>query len=157
LDYKPGPAVPAGKTPDHIPYGEKDLSKVRSAGSGDFAGKIAGKHTGYIDLAIKRQKGLESLTGSAEAVYVNYSDDGKTFYNGFEKSQYSPFSENTYEADVVMSGAETGETKFRAAFSKLTDGDPPKLLFDKADDGKPKSCGYARYQGVTLNIEDLLA
>jgi hypothetical protein len=156
-DYMPGLAVPTGKTPDNIPYGEKDLSKVRSAGTGDFTGKIAGKHTGYIELIIKRQKGLESLTGSAEAVYVNYSDDGKTFYNGFEKSRYSPSFENTYEADVVMSGAEAGETKFRAAFAKTTDGELPKLLFDKDEDGKPKSCGYARYQGVTLKIEDLLA
>jgi hypothetical protein len=155
-DYVPGSAVPAGKSPDNIPYGEKDLSQVRSTSGGSFAGKIAGKHGGYIELTMQGEQGM-GQNGSAEAVYVNYSDDGKTFYNGFEKSQYSPFSETTYEADVVMSGAETGETKFRAAFSKVIGGEPPKLLFDKADDGKPKSYGYARYQGITLKIENLLA
>jgi hypothetical protein len=65
-------------------------------------------------------------------------------------------SENIYEADLSMTGADEGETKFRATFSRVSWDKPPKLLFDKAGDGKPKSCGYARYRGLTLNIADLL-
>jgi hypothetical protein len=155
LDYVPGPAVDAQKTPEDIPYAEKDLSKIRSLSS-NFSGKIAGKQGGYIELTIQGQQGMESLAGSTEAVYVNFTDDGKTFYNGFEKSRYSPFAENTYEADLSMTGAEEGETKFRAVFSKVSGGEPQKLLFDQAADGKPKSFGYAQYRGVTLNIKDLL-
>lgn len=44
--------------------------------------------------------------------------------------------------------------KLRATFSALA-GSEPKLLFDIDADGKPKSYGYARFNGVTLKIEDL--
>jgi hypothetical protein len=52
-----------------------------------------------------------------------------------------------------MNGAEQGEMKFRAAFSKIAGNEPSKLLFEKAADGKPKSYGYATYNGVTLYPE----
>jgi hypothetical protein len=98
---------------------------------------------------------MESWEGSIEVRYVDFSDDGRNFYRGFEKSRYSVSAENTYEADLTVSGVEPGEMKFRAAFSKASYSDPPKLLFEKAEDGKPKSYGYAAYRGITLNIEDM--
>jgi hypothetical protein len=154
-DYTPGPAVPARTIPDHIPYAEKDIEKIRTLGDPNTEGKIAGKHSGYIEFKKQGREGMESWDGSIEVRYVNFSDNGKNFYQGFEKSRYSVFAENTYEADLVMSGVEPGEMKFRAAFSKFSDNDPPKLLFEKAEDGKPKSYGYAAYRGITLNIDDM--
>jgi len=91
-----------------------------------------------------------------ESRYVNYSDDGKNFYNGFERVKYSIFEESTYEADIELSGEQKGEMRLRATFSKIVGDTPPKLLFDQAEDGRPKSFGYAEYNGVRLNIEDML-
>jgi hypothetical protein len=65
------------------------------------------------------------------------------------------FAESVYEADLAMSGEESGEMKLRAAFSRMSWTDAPKLLFEKAADGKPKSCGYASYKGITLRVEDM--
>jgi len=34
-------------------------------------------------------------------------------------------------------------------------GSLPGLLLDNAEDGKPKSYGYAEYNGVRLKVEDM--
>jgi hypothetical protein len=160
LDYQPRPAVPAQRTPDEIPYGIKDdaaADSLRSTPSQDIVGKIAGKHSGYIALARQGQMPAPALMGSVEATYVNFSDDGQTFYNGFEKSRFSFMGESVYEASLTKTGAQPGEMKLRVTFSQASYEKPPRLLFEPAQDGKPKSYGYASYNGVQMNIEDLEA
>jgi hypothetical protein len=120
-------------------------------------GKIAGKHSGHIEYQREGRKPFQAFMGSIGSKYVDYSDDGKTFYNGFERVSYSPVRESVYEADLEMTGAQQGEMKLRATFSRIAFGQPPKLLFEKADDGRPKSFGHVSYNGVTLKIEDLAA
>jgi hypothetical protein len=159
LDYQGGAAVSAQRTPDDIPYGEDWNPQLFE--SPNTGGKIAGKHSGYIE--IKWQSGQGVAVGSVEQRYINYSDDGKIFYNGYEKSISSFSEESVYEADLEMSGAEQGEMKFRAMFSKMSPPEAggtgftlPKLLLEKDVEGKPKSYGSASYRGLTLRIEDML-
>lgn len=156
LDYTPSPSVAIQKTPDTISYAEADISKLSGLSNTNSKGKIAGKHSGHIEYRRLGKEAMESMAGSIEAVYANYSDDGERFYNGYEKTSYSVFEESIYETDLTMSGVETGEMKLRATFSKIVGGDLPKLLFEQASDGKPKSYGYTTNRGVTLNIEDML-
>jgi hypothetical protein len=154
LDYTPGPAIPVRKTPEVITYTEQytqDISNLRGVGHNAIKGKIAGKHSGHIEY---KQQGA-AMGGSVEAVYVDYSDDGKRFYRGYEKARYSVIDVSVYEADLELEGEETGEMKLRVSFSELVGG-PPKLLFEKAEDGKPKSYGHASYRGITLRVEDLV-
>lgn len=157
-DYEPGEPVPFQRTPDAIPYGIPGLKgalKLWTAPYANIEGKIAGKHSGHIEYRRQGKKPAQSLMGSTASTYVNYSDDGKVFYNGFERVRYSFAEESTYEADLRMTGERQGEMKLRVTFSEITSG-PPKLLFDEAEDGKPKSYGYAEYDGVRLNIEDMI-
>ncbi|MDR2178656.1 MAG: hypothetical protein LBP20_11565, partial [Treponema sp.] len=93
-DYTPGPAVPARKTPAHIPYAEKDIGKIRASRDPNIEGKIAGKHSGHIEFKKQSREGMESWEGSIEVRYVDFSDDGRNFYRGFEKSRYSVSAEN---------------------------------------------------------------
>ncbi len=158
LDYQPGTTVPAQKTPDEIPYGiQGDLAagQLRNPPSLNAEGKISGKHSGYIAYARSGRQPAPALMGSIQTEYINFSDDGITFYNGSEKASYSFMGESVYEADLVISGAQPGEMKLRATFSQASYEKPPRLLFELAEDGKPKSFGYTRYNGVQLNIEDL--
>lgn len=159
LDYQPGPGVPVQRTPDELPYAIKDRAadSLRSTPSQDISGIIAGRHSGYIDYTRKGQMPAPALMGSVQAIYNNFSDDGQVFYNGFERSHYSFMSESVYEADLQMSGASEGEMKLRATFSQGSYSVPPRLLFEPAEDGQPKSWGYARYLGTQLSIEDLEA
>jgi hypothetical protein len=155
LDYQPGPAVAFQRTPEEIAYGKKGLAGALSLwipqGS-IHEGKIAGKHSGYVEFHTRGG----AYGGSTTVKYVHVSDDGKTFTDGFEKVAQSFSSGAHYEADVVMTGDQPGEMKLRLAFSRITFTLPPKLLFEPAEDGKPKSYGYARFTGTMLRVEDLV-
>jgi hypothetical protein len=156
LDYEPQEPVSFVKTPEDIPYSIELNNISWSTLDKNIQGKIAGKHSGYMEYKRQGKEPMQGIMGSTEATYVNYSDDGKTFYNGFEKSNYSFMTETTFEANVEMTGEQEGEMKFRATFSKGDYNNSPRLLFEEAEDGKPKSYGYVRYGGVELNIEDLI-
>jgi len=159
-DYQPEKPVPIVKTPDDIPYSIKGirggLKLWLVPNNANIEGKIPGKHSGYIEYKRRGKWPMQSMIGEVESRYVNYSDDGKNFYNGFERVKYSIFEESTYEADIELSGEQKGEMRLRATFSKIVGDTPPKLLFDQSEDGRPKSFGYAEYNGVRLNIEDML-
>lgn len=159
-DYQPHAPFPARRTPDEIPYAIKEEQIVGRLESIvperlDVNGKIEGKHSGYAEIWIEGRDLLRGAAGSSEVRYFNYSDDGKTFYNGYERAIHSLTSDTVYEADLELTGERRGEMRLRAAFSRLSFESPPRLLFDPAPDGKPKSYGYATYDGVTLNIADL--
>jgi hypothetical protein len=144
LDYTPGPEVPPKVTSDFVPYGlpGSALKNVPPAG-GDA--RISGNVSGYIEI----KNGAEGWTQWTTMRYVRYSDDGKTVYNGFEKTYSALLEESTYEADVEAVGEKEGEMKLKATFSSLVPS--PRLIFE---DGK--TSGYARYKNVTLHIEDML-
>jgi len=149
LDYQPQEPVPFVETTDEIPYAIKDFSVFDSIGH-HVEGKIAGKASGYIEY---QHNGTE---GRTEATYVNYSDDGEHVYNGYEKVKSSFTSETFYEAKLQLTGPNPGEMDLKATFSPITSRLPAQLLFEQDENGKPKSYGYATYNGVTLRIEDLL-
>lgn len=168
LDYSPQKTVQAVTTTDNVPYGIKDLSVISSL-TKKAQGKIAGKKYGYINYT----SNASSLSGSTESQYVNYSDDGINFYNGYEKFNYNFIKESRYEANIKLTigkGNTTttgsaitmdnslvlGDMNFRATFSSLQGATPAKLLFDIDTDGKPKSYGYVKFNGKTLNINDLI-
>ncbi|OPH49994.1 hypothetical protein BC351_36475 [Paenibacillus ferrarius] len=153
LDYKPHKTVPIKPTTDNIPYATKDLTKLTSSSNGNVQGKIAGKKSGYIDYVTTT---TPNLSGKSEAQYVNFSDDGVNFYNGYEKYNYNYLSESVYEANLQLTGKQPGEMNLRATFSSILGDTPARLLFETAADGKPKSYGYAAFKGTTLHIEDLL-
>lgn len=158
-DYQPQPPVATQPTPTDIPYalkGEAGKAALWNPPSQSFAGKIAGNHSGYIDYQRKATNLATMDAGSICTKYVNYSDDGKTFYNGFETVKNSFTDENVYEADVEMTGEQQGEIKLRTTFSQVSFEMPPRLLFEPDANGKPKSYGYVRYNGSVLNVADLV-
>ena len=149
LDYRPREPVPVVETTDEIPYAITDFS-VFDRIDPDVEGRIAGKVSGYIEYV---HKGAE---GRTEATYVNYSDDGEQVYNGYERVRSSFTSETYYEAKLKLTGPNPGEMDLKATFSPITSQPPARLIFEPDEHGRPKSYGYATYNGVTLRIEDLL-
>ena len=136
-DYQPGEAVGTQRTPDHIPYGITGLKALLSLWhprDTNPEGKIAGRNAGYVEY---------SRHDVLQLRYVAYSDGGRTFYNGDERMKSSFDGESVYESNLEMTGEDEGAMKLRATFSPIASTRPPRLLFDIADDGKPKSHGYA--------------
>ena len=148
LDYKPKEKVAVSQVPANIPYAVEGVSDKWLKPRENADVKIAGKHSGYITFSRTSQ---ESLTK-----YKDFSDDGKSFYNGCEKVTYSPTRETIYTSDLKLSGENQGEMDCRISFSPAGFGSAPvSLLFETAEDGKPRSYGYAVYNGVKLSVDDM--
>lgn len=156
LDYTPEKPVPFVRTPDSVPYGVCGDALLAGIPDINISGKIAGKHSGYIEYTRTGTPPVQALMGKISARYVNYSDDGKSFYNGYEQSAFPFSTESTYEADISLTGMQQGEMKLRVTFAAIQGEKPAQILFDDADDGKPKSYGCATYKGKTLYVTDLL-
>ncbi len=153
LDYCPKRPVPIVTTPDNISYSIKDLSLL-STMTKNVQGIVTGKRSGSINYISSE---VNPYVGTTEAQYVNFSDDGVNFYNGYEKINYVFYSETRYEANLKLTGIIPGEMNFRATFGPIGTAPEAKLIFDTDPaDGKPKSYGYVKYNGVTLNVSDLI-
>lgn len=155
LDYEPGEPVPYTKTPEKIPYGIKDRKKLWVQPKLNMKVKVLGKYSGYFEYLRQGKEDAVRCISRVESRYVNFSDDGKIFYNGFERMLYLLNREYIYETDLEMIGPRKGQMKFRITFSEVGD-EHVKLLFDLAEDGKPKSYGFAEYNGTRINVEDML-
>ncbi|WP_337101850.1 hypothetical protein [Paenibacillus sp. YIM B09110] len=155
LDYQPHAPVPAQTTTENIPYGISDLTVLDSTNMNlNMDVKIKGNHSGQMSY---KNTLNPDYTTSSKIEYVNYSDDGLSYYNGTETMKLNFLGVTRYEANLQATGLRQGEMNIRATFasggSYLS---PTNLLFDIDVDGLPKSYGYATYYGTTLNIEDLI-
>ena len=148
-EYRPGKTVAAKPTPTSLPYAITDLSVAKSyARSGqDIDVKVYGKASGYISY--QRSAGLVRKT------YVDFSDDGTSVYSGTETTKANPRANSTYSADMTLSGPKPGRMRLSVTFGPITGDLPAKILFDKGDDGKPISAGFAEYDGRRLQLSDL--
>lgn len=154
-DYIPSNLVLPSQTPNNIPYAIKGIKmvwKVLTYRNKRMEGKIRGRYSGYINYSNKMSFRLNII----EFRYNNFSDDGKNFYNGYEKTVFSPSDETVYEADLKLVGEENGEMRLKVTFSKLFGEEPVRIIFDKDINGNPKSYGYVKYKDVILKVEDLL-
>ena len=137
-NYKPSKILENKKTPDNISYAKKleDLYQpLKSTINGYFKGKEG------ILIFNKTET-------TCRTEYVNYSEDGKTFYNGYEESEYL---QNQYigrlTSNVVMKGEETGKMELTIYMDYNGN-----IIYE--ENGKTISYGYAEYKGKKLTIED---
>ncbi|MCL1819663.1 MAG: hypothetical protein FWG36_03295 [Oscillospiraceae bacterium] len=140
LDYKPQATIPIKKTPVNISYGIRDESVLWQAQAPIPELRIAGKAGG--DMVHKREGGV------AESTFNQFTDDGKSFFDGWEKSGFDAEGNVFFEADMKMYGEQVGEMKFKLTFTAMSFTEPCKLI-------KSKSYGYAEYLNTRLEVEDM--
>ncbi|MDR1641723.1 MAG: hypothetical protein LBT59_18685 [Clostridiales bacterium] len=152
-DYVPSPSVPAAKTPEDIPFASDGALDDWLDPVGNSEVKIAGKHSGFIEIAKQR--------GNSSTSYRHFSDDGKLFYDGYEKTSLTAELDSVYEAcfkaQDETTGDVVGEMNCRLTFSRCGSGHERymKLLLEPAEDGKPKSYGYARHEGKVIDVASM--
>lgn len=156
LDWKPSEAVPAEKTPDadQVPYAIPLEHSELHTSEEVFPMKIMGKHSGYVMNECR-----EGNPPVYQTTYHDYSEDGKTFYNGSmtvmaPANIFAP-GETVVESDVRVTGEHVGEMKLRAVFRRRDVHSPAMLSFTPDEEGLPESRGWSSYDGVTLRIEDM--
>ncbi|MFD2430626.1 hypothetical protein ACFSUK_26235 [Sphingobium scionense] len=147
--YKAGPAVAPRAVPDHLPYGEADLSTLPAlAGkSQNIDVKVYGRRSGHI---LYRR-----TSGAIEKIYVDFSDDGKQVYSGRETTQINMRGQSSYEADIRLTGPKPGIMKLQMTFGPLGGPKPAAIDFTPQADGQPRSRGFAEYDGQRLSVDRL--
>lgn len=151
LDYKPGSAVAAKRTPDAMAFASSDLSvaKTYAAKTREIDAKVYGKHSGHITYR-------RTPAGVIEKTYSNFSDDGLHVYTGRETMQNNPRGTSIYTADVSLTGPKPGVMKLKMTFGPATDFyKPTKILFTPDASGVPLSNGYTEYDGKRLDVSSL--
>lgn len=95
---------------------------------------------------------------TVETRYDHYSEDGKTFYDGWIRvkapaNMFVP-EETVIWSNLQVTGEHTGQMKLRITF--LPDSRfQVHLAKDMDEDGEPKCYGYAEYDGLRRNVEDM--
>ncbi len=146
LDWKPSKPIPAYPFPE-IPYALPGIAKAGSMMGSESGTKIAGHFSGTAATTVETKPQRRIKT-----VYENFSDDGRSFLNGWEASIPSPFGimnpgSTSYDAKLTLTGEHTGEMDCHVVYT--TDASWHTFL-DK------DSCGFVRYDEETIRIEDLL-
>ena len=140
-NYTPSSYPTIEKTTDDVPYG-LDMSELENIKLEEKTnGIIKGNHSGYIEYY---NSGFSQTKQIIKITYVNYTDDGKKFYNGEEIYDGDRTSKTVYISNVTLSGSEKGENKFKITFNKES-----KLIKDESE-------GYATYGGKTIKAEEYL-
>ena len=152
LDAAPSSPVPFRKTPDKeaIPYAlpVETMFKRRELGN---PMKIRGVGGGVVINSWYTDQ-------IAETRYEHYSEDGKTFYDGWIRvkapvNMFRP-EETVIQSDIHVTGAHTGQMKLRLIFEP-----EPGFQVHPAkgtdENGEPKCWGFAEYDGIRRNVEDM--
>ena len=138
-NYTPSAYPKIENTTDNVPYA-LDMSEMDNIHFDKKTnGTIKGKKSGEI---IYYNSGFTQTHQTVKITYVNYSDDGKKFYNGEEEFIGDRTSKNIYKSNVILSGSESGQNNFTITFNT------------KSDLIKEETEGYATYGGKTIKAED---
>ena len=132
--YTPSENVETKPTPENITWSQ-DVDAFLNT-STKFVGRIDGK-SGYLDIN-KNYRIYSTIT------YYNYSDDNQIYYNG--EMVFEPIKIVANVTATNANGEVEGKMDFRLEFDSNSN-----LLYDLAEDGKPKTFGTATYKGTTIN------
>jgi hypothetical protein len=151
IDREPGIPVPAAATPLSPSYAPSDLALVASyaAKAHEIDVKVYGRSSGY--LTYSRSRG-----GEIVKTYFDYSDDGEHFYSGHERTLANLGRRSRYAADITLRGVKAGRMKLQITFDSLGGQRPSAIIFEKDADGLPTSRGFAEYDGVRLEVAELI-
>ena len=140
-NYTPSTYPKLENTTDNVPYA-LDMSEIDKINfDKETNGIIEGKHSGHIEYY---NSGFSQTVQVVKLTYVNYSDDGKKFYNGEEIYDVDRTSRTKYSSNIILSGSESGQNNFTITFDTNSD-----LIKDETE-------GYATYGGKTIKAEDYL-
>ena len=131
-NYKPGKILENKKTPDNISYA-KSLDNLNDTSINEIHGFFKGK--GGIMILNK------TLTWS-KSEYLNYTEDDKTFYNGYEQFELISQYVGKLTSNLTMNGEKKGKMDLT-----LTMTYQGNIVFEE-------SYGYVEYNGKKLTIED---
>ncbi|MBO6244427.1 MAG: hypothetical protein J6O41_07730, partial [Clostridia bacterium] len=137
-NYIPSNILENKKTPDNISYA-KPLDELKK----ELPKEINGYFKGKVGRMV-----FNKTEKYSRSEYQNYSEDGKTFYNGYELSEYvGSQMVGKLTSDITMTGEKKGRMDLTITMTYGGD-----IIFEQ--DGKTISYGYVEYDGKKLTIDN---
>ena len=136
-DYIPSEIIENKKTPDNVPYA-KSLDALKEPLKTDINGYFQGKE-GIIVFNRTKETTISN--------YKNYSEDGKTYYNGFEQCIHGSQTTGRFISNITMTGEKEGEMNL-----VLTMNISGYVIYEQ--DGQKMSYGYVYYNGKNITVEE---
>lgn len=130
-NYIPSTILSKKSTPDNITYA-KSFDDLNKTIIGDISGYFEGKSSGKM-LFNRTSKYTKSE-------YLNYTDDNKTFYNGYEHFEQIDETTGKLTSLLNMTGEKTGEMNLTITMNMSG------YILNKS--------GYAKYNGKTMKMEE---
>lgn len=152
LDQTPSAPYPVCRTPDkeEIPYA-LPVSCAKEQEMPRLPIKIKGAGGGVVTNSCIADDTYETL-------YEKYSEDGKTFYDGWIRvkapaNMFMP-GETVIESDILVTGEHTGSMKLRIG---LRADERFQVYPDRSlnDQGEPGCTGFAEYDGIRRDVADI--
>ena len=139
INYTPSEYPKIENTTDNVPYA-LDMSEMdKISMETETKGTIKGKHSGKIEYY---NSGFTPTEQRVKMTYVNFSNDGKKFYNGEEEFIGKREIKNVYTSNVILSGSESGTNNFTITFDSNS-----SLVMDE-------TFGFASYGEKTIYAKD---
>ena len=139
INYTPSEYPKIENTTDNVPYA-LDMSEMdKISMETETKGTIKGKHSGKIEYY---NSGFTPTEQRVKMTYVNFSNDGKKFYNGEEEFIGKRDIKNFYTSNVILSGSESGTNNFTITFDSNS-----SLVMDE-------TFGFASYGEKTIYAKD---
>ena len=139
INYTPSEYPKIENTTDNVPYA-LDMSEMdKISMETETKGTIKGKHSGKIEYY---NSGFTPTEQRVKMTYVNFSNDGKKFYNGEEEFIGKRDIKNVYTSNVILSGTESGTNNFTITFDSNS-----SLVMDE-------TFGFASYGEKTIYAKD---
>ncbi|MBR5110555.1 MAG: hypothetical protein IK099_10190 [Clostridia bacterium] len=142
LDHTPAAPIPACPLPE-IPYAKPGVDPAGNMMKIAKNERIAGRFSGAVTTTV-------GADGKRKTVYAYFSDDGKSFLDGWETAispgMMTP-GDSVYEAKMTLTGKHTGVMNCRVVFRMSADGSV--RITEESD-------GFVRYDKETIQISDIL-
>ncbi|MDE7186335.1 MAG: hypothetical protein K2O13_02350, partial [Lachnospiraceae bacterium] len=152
LDIAPSAPVPVCRTPDkeEIPYA-LPASYAKRQETPRLPVKIKGAGGGVVTNS-------HMAADTYETLYEHYSEDGRTFYDGWIRvkapaNMFLP-GETTIQSDIHVTGEHKGRMKLRIV---LRSDERMQVYPDRSqdEDGEPRCTGFAEYDGIRRDAADM--
>ena len=152
LDIAPSAPVPVCRTPDkeEIPYA-LPVSYAKRQETPRLPVKIKGAGGGVVTNS-------RMAADTYETLYEHYSEDGRTFYDGWIRvkapaNMFLP-GETTIQSDIHVTGEHKGRMKLRIV---LRSDERMQVYPDRSqdEDGEPRCTGFAEYDGIRREAADM--
>lgn len=148
--WRAGEVVRSQPFPSKIADASSDLSIIPLMLGRDrnIDVKVYGRISGYLTYRRTAER--------IEKIYHDFIDQEGAIWSGSEITEINASGNSTYCGKLTLSGRRNGSMDLAMTFGPISGKPAARIVFDKDDDGKPLTYGFAEYLGRRIDVSALV-